>query len=131
MGLDQTDQQAIIEADRFDLRPLRPSDAGLIEHYAGDARIAKMTAPIPHPYPPGAAEAYVKRGIEAEQGEFIWAMDGTKDGSPELMGVISLKSMDRNQSEVGYWVAPPFWNTGLASRQFLLAHCQLRSILRN
>ncbi|MEM8759900.1 MAG: GNAT family protein, partial [Pseudomonadota bacterium] len=23
--------------------------------------------------------------------------------------------MDRNQSEVGYWVAPPFWNTGLAS----------------
>ncbi|NKX72574.1 GNAT family N-acetyltransferase [Rhodobacteraceae bacterium R_SAG3] len=115
MGLDQTDQQAIIEADRFDLRPLRPSDAGLIEHYAGDARIAKMTAPIPHPYPPGAAEAYVKRGIEAEQGEFIWAMDGTKDDSPELMGVISLKSMDRNQSEVGYWVAPPFWNTGLAS----------------
>ena len=23
--------------------------------------------------------------------------------------------MDRAQSEVGYWVAPPFWNTGLAS----------------
>jgi RimJ/RimL family protein N-acetyltransferase len=23
--------------------------------------------------------------------------------------------MDRGQSEVGYWVAPAFWNTGLAS----------------
>ena len=29
--------------------------------------------------------------------------------------MIGLKRMDRNQSEVGYWVAPPFWNTGLAS----------------
>lgn len=115
MDLDQLDQQAIINADRFDLRPLRPSDAGLIAYYAGDARVAKMTAPIPHPYPPGAAEAYVKRAMEAEKGEFTWAIDGTKDDNAELMGVISLKSMDRNQSEVGYWVAPPFWNTGLAS----------------
>jgi RimJ/RimL family protein N-acetyltransferase len=31
------------------------------------------------------------------------------------MGLISLARMDRNQSEVAYWVAPPFWNTGLAS----------------
>jgi len=23
--------------------------------------------------------------------------------------------MDREQSEVAYWVAPPYWNTGLAS----------------
>ncbi|KUP92659.1 GNAT family N-acetyltransferase [Tritonibacter horizontis] len=115
MGLDQVDQQITIESDRFVLRPLRSSDVGLVHHYAGDARVAKMTAPIPHPYPPGAAEAYVSRAMAAEQDEFIWAMDGTKDGNSELMGVISLKSMDRNQSEVGYWVAPPFWNTGLAS----------------
>ena len=33
-----------------------------------------------------------------------------------LMGLISLERMDRNQSEVGYWVAPAYWNTGLASR---------------
>ncbi|NIZ14942.1 GNAT family N-acetyltransferase [Phaeobacter sp. HF9A] len=115
MGLDQLNQQTIVETDRFVLRPLRPSDAGLIQHYASDERVARMTSIIPHPYPPGAAEAYVKRAMAAEQGEIIWAMDGTKDDSPELMGLISLKTMDRNQSEVGYWVAPPFWNTGLAS----------------
>ncbi|WP_420002868.1 GNAT family N-acetyltransferase [Arenibacterium sp. LLYu02] len=115
MGLDQMDQQATIETERFVLRPMRVSDAGLIQHYASDERVARMTVPIPHPYPPGAAEAYVHRAMHVEQGEFIWAMDGTKDGASELMGVISLKSMDRQQSEVGYWVAPPFWNTGLAS----------------
>ena len=42
-------------------------------------------------------------------------MDGTKAGASELMGIISLERMDREQSEVSYWVAPPYWNTGLAS----------------
>ena len=42
-------------------------------------------------------------------------MDCTLSGGAEVMGLISLTRMDRNQSEVGYWVGPPFWNTGLAS----------------
>ena len=42
-------------------------------------------------------------------------MDGTREESSEVMGVISLTRLDRNQSEVGYWVAPAFWNTHLAS----------------
>ena len=33
----------------------------------------------------------------------------------EVLGVISLTRMDRGQSQLGYWVAPGFWNTGLAS----------------
>ena len=41
-------------------------------------------------------------------------------GLAEVLGVISLKRMDegkfnRDQSEIGYWVAPAFWNTGFAS----------------
>jgi RimJ/RimL family protein N-acetyltransferase len=39
---------------------------------------------------------------------------GDKDGG-EVMGAISLMRLDRNQSEVAYWVAPPFWNTHVAS----------------
>ena len=42
-------------------------------------------------------------------------MDGLRSGGAEVMGLISLKKMDRNQSEIGYWVAPVYWNTGLAS----------------
>jgi RimJ/RimL family protein N-acetyltransferase len=29
--------------------------------------------------------------------------------------VISLKPLDRGQSQIGYWVAPDFWNSGVAS----------------
>ncbi len=88
---------------------------GLIELYAGDQRVARMTTSIPHPYPPGAAEAFVARAMDPEREEDIWAIDGSKSGEGEILGLINLKKMDRNQSEVGYWVAPLYWNTGMAS----------------
>ena len=110
-----TAPQAVIETDRFVLRPLRVSDVGLIEHYASDKRVATMTTSIPHPLPPGAAASFVDRALAPDRDEDVWAMDGTASGGAEVMGLITLERVDRNQSEVGYWVAPPFWNTGLAS----------------
>ena len=41
-------------------------------------------------------------------------MDATRTGGAELMGLISLWRLDRDQSEIGYWVAPAFWNVGVA-----------------
>ena len=115
MSLDQLSMQPIVETERFVMRPLRKSDEGLISMYASDERVARMTTSIPHPIPPGSVEAFVARATAEEREEDIWAMDGTRDGGPELMGIISLKKLDRNQSEVSFWVAPVFWNTGLAS----------------
>ena len=115
MEMEKITVQTIIVSERFDLRPLRRSDMGLIELYGGDARIAQMTTSIPHPLPPGTAEAFITRSMADDREEDVWAMDGTRSGAAELMGLISLKRMDREQSEVGYWVAPPYWNTGLAS----------------
>lgn len=110
-----TAPQPTIAADRFVLRPLRRSDAGLIAHYAGDVRVARGTRSIPHPFPPGAAEAFVERAGHPARTEDVWALDGTRQGLGELLGVIALTRMDRRQSEIGYWVAPALWNTGLAS----------------
>ena len=53
--------QPVIVAERFDLRPLRVSDAGLIGMNAGDVRVARYTRSIPHPLPPGATEALIAR----------------------------------------------------------------------
>ena len=115
MKLETIINQPVIETERFDLRPLRRSDLGLIEHYAGDERVARMTMSLPHPLPPGSIEALVSRAMAEDRNEDVWAMDATKDGGPELIGLISLTRLDRNQSEVGYWVAPIYWNTGIAS----------------
>lgn len=105
----------LIATDRFQLRPVRKSDAGLFAMYAGDRRVAEATQGIPHPFPPGAAEAFIARAMATGRDEDIWVMDGTPSGLAEVLGVISLKAMDRGQSEVAFWVAPAFWNLGLAS----------------
>lgn len=103
---------ATISAARLVLRPVQTSDAGLFSLYAGDLRVASGTRSIPHPLPPGTAEAFVARAIAGNGPEDIWVMDGTASGLPEFLGVLSLKRMDRGQSELGYWVAPAFWNCG-------------------
>ena len=107
--------QPVIETARFDLRPLRKSDQGLVEMHAGDKRVAMTTPTIPHPLPPGTIEAFIGRSMIEPRDEDVWVMDGMKSGWSEVMGLISLTRMDRNQSEVGYWVGPAFWNTHLAS----------------
>ena len=107
--------QVEIPTERFTLRPARKSDAGLFELYAGDKRVAEATQGIPHPLPPGAAEAFCTRAMTSSAEEDIWVMDGTRANLPEVLGVISLKKMDRAQSEVAFWVAPAFWNLGIAS----------------
>ena len=108
--------QPVIEAERFVLRPPRKSDAGPLGLYAGDKRVATGTRSIAHPLAPGSVEAYIARAMAPVRDEDVWIMDGAgSEHGQEVLGVISLARMDRNQSQMGYWVAPGFWNTGLAS----------------
>ena len=107
--------QPLLEAERFVLRPLRRSDAGLVAMYAGDKRMAEMSTSIPHPLPPGTVEAMINRALSADRKEDIWAIDGKSSGLAEVIGLISLERMDREQSQISYWIAPQLWNAGLAT----------------
>lgn len=107
--------QRVIPAERIVLRPLREDDQGALALHAGDERVARMTTTIPHPLPPGSTEAFVARALAADRREHVWAMAGGPDGPPGFLGVISLRELDRAQSEIGYWVVPAFWNTHIAS----------------
>jgi RimJ/RimL family protein N-acetyltransferase len=107
--------QMVIPTERFVLRPVRLSDVGLLKLYGSDERVARMTIDIPHPYPPGAAEVFLARVMAPDSDEHVWAIDGSADGMGEFLGMISLTQVTEVQTEVGYWVAPQFWNTGLAS----------------
>lgn len=107
--------QPVIEAGRFVLRPLRRSDAGLISMYTADRRVAEGTRAIPHPLPPGATEGFVTRAMAEGRSEDVWAIDGSAHGLAEVLGVVSLTRIESDQSEVGFWVGPGFWNTGFAS----------------
>ena len=112
---DMTLGQPVITAERFDLRPLRASDAGLIALYTGDKRVAQMTDSTPHPLPPGAVEAYIASVQGPGRTQSAWAMDASRLGGAEVQGVVRLKHVDYDASEIGFWVAPHVWNSGLAS----------------
>ena len=107
--------QPALAAERFVLRPIRRSDAGLISLYMGDRRLAEGTRAIPHPLPPGATEAFIARALNEDRNEDVWVLDGSERGLAEVLGLVSLTRMERDQSEISYWVAPAFWNTGYAS----------------
>lgn len=107
--------QMTVRTDRLVLRPPQLSDTGLLNLYMGDERVARATLKIPHPLPPGATQAYIARSLQEDRDEDVWVMDGSGDGLSEVLGIVTLQRMDRGQSEITYWVAPAFWNTGLAS----------------
>ena len=109
-------EQPEFRAENLLLRAPRRSDAGLIGHYAGDPRVARFTRSIPHPLPPGAAEAFVARALAADRSEDVWVIDGAGGGLGEVLGVVALDRLGRARSEIGYWVAPALWNGGIASQ---------------
>ena len=115
MKYDTIVAQPVVETERFILRPVRRSDEGLITLYAGDEEVARNTSWIAHPLPPGSIEAFIQRAQSEDRMEDVWVMDGGPDNGAEVMGLISLKRVDKGKAEISYWVAPAFWNTGVAS----------------
>lgn len=105
-----------VETDRFRLRPLQMSDKGLLEMHLGDDRVAKMTRSIPHPLPPDYIAGRIERADVDDHANDYWVIDGSDLGHAEVMGVVKMTKMDRNQSELRYWVAPAFWNAGIATQ---------------
>ncbi len=112
----------VIETERLRLRGLRPSDAALLTLYASDARVATTTTDIPHPYPPGYAEAYVERVTRPGSRDLVWAIDtggaeetGAEDAGNGLIGRIALRLLGDGTAELGYWIAPAFWGAGYAT----------------
>ena len=117
MNFDKTiqAQQPILTTARLVLRPLSQADCGLLALYTGDKRVAEGTRSIPHPLPPGATEQFIARSLAADREEDVWVLDGSVSGASQVMGLLSLKPLDRQQSQIGFWVAPAFWNAGFAS----------------
>lgn len=112
--------QQRLETERLILRPLRPSDAGLIALYTADAQVAKMTESIPHPLPPGSTETFIESVLNGRRPETVWAIDHRGSAAGELIGVIGLG----DSGTVGYWLGAPFWHTGFATEavEAVVAH---------
>jgi len=98
------------------LRPCVPEDAPRVQLLLEDVEVAKQTLSIPHPYPEGAAAAFIATHAESwTTGKHaIWALTRQSDGV--LVGTMSLKlTLPHRRAEAGYWVAREAWGQGIAS----------------
>jgi RimJ/RimL family protein N-acetyltransferase len=108
--------QPTLMTERLTLRTFIPDDAFDIERLAGMREIADTTLTIPHPYPHGAAAAWILTHTPAwEAGSTAtFAIVETKSG--RLVGVTSLMiNREHRRGELGYWIALDRWNQGYAT----------------
>jgi [ribosomal protein S5]-alanine N-acetyltransferase len=97
------------------LRPFGPRDAPRVQLLAGEREVAAMTALIPHPYPDGAAEAWIS-GQAREQAagqEYTYAVTSSDDGT--LVGAIGLRPVATERENLGFWIGRPYWGRGYAT----------------
>jgi RimJ/RimL family protein N-acetyltransferase len=102
-----------LTSDRLVLRPFEPTDAPAVQAIAGAREIADTTLSIPHPYPDGAAAAWIGTHRAAWQAGTAVTYAITRRDAGALVGAIGL-SIDaaHASAEMGYWVAVPHWNQG-------------------
>lgn len=116
---------------RLTLRPFAIDDAPAVQRLAGAYEVALNTLLIPHPYPDGAAEDWIRsHKVDYDENRIHhFAID---DG--QLAGAMGLVMKGDRIAEIGYWIGVPFWNRGYtteAAREVLrygFEECKLERI---
>lgn len=114
------EMQPVIGGPRVVLRPFRREDAAAVERLAGAREIADTTLRIPHPYPEGAAAAWIAtHAPDWAAGKNVHFAIAFPCG--ELLGAIGLElAREQGWAELGYWVGLPYWNNGYCTEGGIL-----------
>ena len=94
------------------LRAFALADAPRVTELCGDWEVARMTALIPHPYLPEAAESFIASCNESGEPR-TFAITRADDGL--LVGAIGLAASPDAADSLGYWVGRPYWGNGYAT----------------
>ena len=105
-----------LETKRLRFRAWRKSDAETLFKYASDPDVGPRAG-----WPPHQSEEESLRVIrEIFSNRHTWALELKKTGEP--IGCITYYpyaesniGIGRNDAEIGYWIAKPYWNKGLCT----------------
>jgi RimJ/RimL family protein N-acetyltransferase len=105
-----------IETKRLWLRWPRASDVASTTSFASLASVARMTALIPHPYPPGEAERFIiKARADNTSGAALNLAIVQKGAGRQMIGLVGAHLATPPDMEIGYVLGPPYWGRGLAT----------------
>lgn len=104
--------QPVLSTKRLGLRSFSVADAAAVQHLAGDRKVAVSTLSIPHPYPDGLAENWIRthpRDFERKKAvTFAITL-----ANQTLCGAIGLGLVPEfDLAELGYWIGVPYWGHG-------------------
>ncbi len=104
----------VIVTDRLTLRPPRATDADDIVAGVGDLAVSRMLVRVPYPYRRAHADDFIAHAAQSarEGRNLILAIVHGRLGRP--IGIVSIEDMP-GLSELGYWLARPFWGRGFAT----------------
>ena len=101
-----------LTTERLALRPFTLADAPAIQQLAGAREVAYNTLLIPHPYPDGAAEAWISKPRDENTVNFAITL---REGGALAGGMGLVVSRQHERGELGYWIAVPYWGLGYAT----------------
>jgi RimJ/RimL family protein N-acetyltransferase len=105
-----------LETARLWLRWPRAADAAAMHRYASLWEVARFTAGIPHPYPPGSAERFIYAAREGNaSGRDLTLVMTPKKGKRDAIGTVSLERRAGDRLVLGYVLAPDQWGKGLTT----------------
>lgn len=103
-----------MEKAKFKIRPWKTSDLDSLVKYANNWNVAKnMTDKFPHPYTENNGKAFIElANKDLPIHLFAIDIDGKAIGG---IGIHPQDDIHRNNAELGYWLAEPFWGQGIIS----------------
>ena len=116
----------MMESERLLLRPWLESDAETLYKYASDPELGPRAGWPPHKSVEDSLEIIRKFFLN----DFTWAVELKETG--EVIGCVGYHSaamsnleIGKDQCEVGYWIARPYWNQGICTEalQMVIDHC--------
>jgi RimJ/RimL family protein N-acetyltransferase len=105
-----------LETPRLWLRWPACADAPAVEQIASLRDVADMTARIPHPYPKGAADAFVAHARAFnESGRGLRFVAQRAQSDRGLVGMVGVEPDSQGTAEIGFAFHPGVWGEGLAT----------------
>ncbi|MDT9598585.1 GNAT family N-acetyltransferase [Sphingosinicella rhizophila] len=99
--------------DRLLLRPGWMEDAPALHQAIADEEIVRNLASAPWPYRLADAEAFL--ASEPKPQDVSLVIFRRTHGAPRLVGAIGFARKASGETELGYWIARPYWGLGFAT----------------
>jgi len=102
-----------LTTERLVLRPFTLDDTPAVQALASADEVAATTLNLPHPYPDGAAAAWIGKHAPAaaDRRAYTWAI--VRAAGATFLGAITLGvESPHARGALGYWLGVPYWSQG-------------------